>query len=325
MIYIDLPDTEARDAAFYLAMEEHVARTTGPGDCFFTWQVGPSAIFGRNQVAEAEIDLEYCRSRGIATFRRKSGGGCVYADGGNVMLSYITGGEAVGFTYNKYVQLVLFALRRMGIEATASGRNDIVAGGGKVSGTAFYRLPGRSIVHGTLLYDTDTENMARALTPPADKLQAKGVKSVGQRIALLKDMTTLPLAGLRAALRRELCSESRTLTPADVAKIELAAEEYRSPEFIFGKNPPCSMVRSRRMEGVGSVEARLQLRGGRISSVSFAGDFLPGDVPMERLEQALGGASLTHGSLSQALRGGEAGAIRGMDMGMLVSLLTEQT
>ena len=208
MIYIDLPDTEARDAAFYLAMEEHVARTTGPGDCFFTWQVGPSAIFGRNQVAEAEIDLEYCRSRGIATFRRKSGGGCVYADRGNVMLSYITGGEAVGFTYNKYVQLVLFALRRMGIEATASGRNDIVAGGGKVSGTAFYRLPGRSIVHGTLLYDTNTENMARALTPPADKLQAKGVKSVGQRIALLKDMTTLPLAGLRAALRRELCSES---------------------------------------------------------------------------------------------------------------------
>ena len=325
MIYIDLPDTEARDAAFYLAMEEHVARHAQADDCFFTWQVGPSVIFGRNQVAEAEADIDYCRRRGIATFRRKSGGGCVYADRGNVMMSYITQAGPVGFTYNKYVSLVLLALRRMGIEAMASGRNDIVAGGGKVSGTAFYRLTGRSIVHGTLLYDTDTENMARALTPPADKLQGKGVKSVRQRIALLKDMTPLPLAGLKAALRRELCNGSLMLTAADVATIEQMAEEYRSPEFIFGKNPPCTITRSRRIEGVGSVEARISLHAGKICNISFTGDFLPGDVPTERLEEALRGARLEPGILNKAISGGEAGAIRGMDAPTLISLLTEQT
>ena len=325
MIYIDLPDTEERDAAFHLAMEEHVARTVDADDCFFTWQVGPSVIFGRNQVAEAEADIDYCRSRGIATFRRKSGGGCVYADRGNVMMSYITQAGPVGFTYNKYVSLVLLALRRMGIEAAASGRNDIVAGGGKVSGTAFYHLPGRNIVHGTLLYDTDTENMAQALTPPADKLLGKGVRSVRQRIALLKDFTPLSPGGLRAGLRRELCNGSVRLTAADVATIEQMAEEYRSPEFIFGKNPPCTVVRSRRTEGVGSVEARVSLHAGKIRSISFRGDFLPGDVPIERLAEALRGARLEPRSLGEALRSGEAGAIRGMDAGTLISLLTEQT
>ena len=226
MDYIELPDDTPREASFFLAMEEYVAHHANATDCFFTWQVGSSVIFGRNQVAEAEVNLDYCRSRGIATFRRKSGGGCVYADRGNVMMSYITQAGPVGFTYNKYVSLVLLALRRMGIEAAASGRNDIVAGGGKVSGTAFYHLPGRNIVHGTLLYDTDTENMAQALTPPADKLLGKGVRSVRQRIALLKDFTSLSPDGLRAGLRRELCNGSVRLTAADVATIEQMAEEY---------------------------------------------------------------------------------------------------
>lgn len=325
MDYIELPDDTPREASFFLSMEEYVAHHANATDCFFTWQVGPSVIFGRNQVAEAEVNLDYCRSRGIATFRRKSGGGCVYADRGNVMMSYITQAGPVGFTYNKYVSLVLLALRRMGIEAAASGRNDIVAGGGKVSGTAFYHLPGRNIVHGTLLYDTDTQNMAQALTPPAAKLQGKGVRSVRQRIALLKDFTQLSPDGLRAGLRRELCQGSTRLTAADVAAIERIEAEYRSPEFIFGKNPPCTVVRSRRTEGVGSVEARVSLHAGKIRSISFRGDFLPGDVPIERLAEALRGARLEPESLGEALRGGEAGAIRGMDAQTLISLLTEQT
>ena len=303
MDYIELPDDTPREASFFLALEEYVAHHANATDCFFTWQVGPSVIFGRNQVAEAEVNLDYCRSRGIATFRRKSGGGCVYADRGNVMMSYITQGGPVGFTYNKYVS----------------------AGGGKVSGTAFYHLPGRNIVHGTLLYDTDTENMAQALTPPAAKLQGKGVRSVRQRIALLKDFTPLSPDGLRAGLRRELCQGSIRLAAADVAAIERIEAEYRSPEFIFGKNPPCAVVRSRRTEGVGSVEARVSLHGGKIRGISFTGDFLPGDIPLERLTEALRGARLETASLNEALRGGEAGAIRGMDAQTLISLLTEQT
>ena len=128
MIYVALPDAAAREAkadgrektggrrlSFYLAMEEYVARRLNTGDdCFFMWQVEPTVIFGRNQLIENEVNLDYCRQRGIATFRRKSGGGCVYADMGNVMLSYVTRDENVHFTFNKYINLVALVLYMTG-------------------------------------------------------------------------------------------------------------------------------------------------------------------------------------------------------------------
>ena len=77
MKYISLPSSEVRILPFYLAMEEYVARTIDEDDCFFMWQVNPTVIFGRNQLIENEVNLDYCRTHGIQTYRRKSGGGCV--------------------------------------------------------------------------------------------------------------------------------------------------------------------------------------------------------------------------------------------------------
>ena len=95
MIYVDIDTKGTMRLPFYLAMEEYVARNIYKGeDCFFMWQVNPTVIFGRNQVIEDEVNIEYCKSHNIQFYRRKSGGGCVYADMGNVMLSYITGEES---------------------------------------------------------------------------------------------------------------------------------------------------------------------------------------------------------------------------------------
>ena len=98
-----------------------------------------------------------------------------------------------------------------------------------------------------------------------------------------------------------------------------------STGFIFGKNPPYTVARKQRIEGVGTVEARIDLRGNTIRNVCFKGDFLPGEVPIERLENALAGAELTPARLTMALAGGEAAAIRGMQTEALISLLTNKT
>ena len=107
MKYISLPTNETRRLSFYLAMEEFVARRLDESDAFFMWQVGPTVIFGRNQLIENEVNMEYCRAHGIDTFRRKSGGGCVYADWGNVMLSYVTKDDSVNLTFNRYLNLIV--------------------------------------------------------------------------------------------------------------------------------------------------------------------------------------------------------------------------
>lgn len=232
MKYISLPSQEVRRLSFYLAMEEYVARHLDEPDCFFMWQVEPSVIFGRNQVAENEVNTGYCREHGIRVYRRKSGGGCVYADLDNLMLSYVSDGDNVGFTYNKFVGMILLVLRKLGIEAVGTSHNDIMIGDRKVCGTAFYQLPGRSIVHSTMLYDTNMAHMLNAITPSQEKLQAKGIQSVRQRITLLKDHVRLPLDEVRQIIRTTLCEGERILTPADVALIDELEQTYLREDFI---------------------------------------------------------------------------------------------
>lgn len=232
MKYISLPDEKMHRLSFYLAMEEWVARHLDEPECFFMWQVKPTVIFGRNQVVENEVNVEYCRERGIEMYRRKSGGGCVYADKGNVMLSYVCNGDNVGFTFNKFLNMVLLVLRKIGVEATSSNNNDVMIGDRKVSGTAFYHLPGRNIVHGTLLYDTDMENMLYAITPSREKLQRKGVESVRQRITLLKDHTDMGLDDVKALIRETLCIGEYVLTLSEVEEIEQLEANYLKEDFI---------------------------------------------------------------------------------------------
>ena len=233
MLYISLPETQtARRLSFYLAMEEYVARHVSADDCFFMWQVAPTVIFGRNQQMESEVNVSYCREHQIQMYRRKSGGGCVYADQSNVMLSFVTSEDNVGFAFNRFVNMVLLAFRKMGVEAVGTVRNDILIGDRKVCGTASYHLPGRSIVHSTLLYDTDMENMLHAITPGYEKLQAKGIRSVRQRITLLKDHVSLSLEEVKTLIRQTLCDDTLLLSADDVAAIEQIETTYLREEFI---------------------------------------------------------------------------------------------
>ncbi|MBR4731018.1 MAG: lipoate--protein ligase family protein [Prevotella sp.] len=232
MKYVALPFTETRRLSFYLAMEEYVARHLDEPDCFFMWQVEPTVIFGRNQVVENEVNLDYCREHGIHVVRRKSGGGCVYADMDNVMLSFVTAEDNVGIAFNRFVNMVLLVFRKMGIEATGSSHNDIMIGDRKVCGTACYHVSGRSIVHSTLLYDTNMEHMLHAITPGPEKLEKKGIQSVRQRITFLKDYISLGLDEVKTLIRNTLCVDERMLTAEDVAGIEQLEQQYLREDFI---------------------------------------------------------------------------------------------
>lgn len=232
MKYLLLPETKDRSLAFYLALEEYVARQKDESDSFFMWQVKPSVIFGRNQVVENEVNVDYCRAHGISMYRRKSGGGCVYADMDNLMLSYISAGENVNFAFNRFINMVLLVLRKMGIEATGTSHNDILIGGHKVCGTACYHVGGKSIVHSTMLYDTNMEHMLNAITPSREKLRKKGIESVRQRITLLKDYTTMSLDQIKLLIRDTLCSDECRLTASEVADVERLERSYLDNEFV---------------------------------------------------------------------------------------------
>ena len=220
MKYISFPTDEVRPLSFYLATEDYLAQHIEGDDLLMLWQVEPSVIYGRNQVVENEVNLDYCRENGIRVYQRKSGGGCVYADKDNLMLSMVTNEENVGFAFNRFVNMVLLVLRKMGIEATGTTHNDIMIGAKKLCGTACRKTPKGSIVHSTLLYDTNMDHMLNAITPGPEKLEKKGIQSVRQRITLLKDYTSLSLEEVKALIRETLCVGERMLTEAEVQEIE---------------------------------------------------------------------------------------------------------
>lgn len=182
---IVLPDNVERSLAFYLAMEEFVAKTM-EDEAFFIWRVSPTVIIGRNQDLEAEVNMDYCREHGVKVVRRRSGGGCVYSDMGNIMISYVSRRGEVSAVFDRYLSALTACLCSIGLNAGKSGRNDILVEGRKVSGNAFHQLPDRSIVHGTLLYDTDFDALEDAIRPPVEKLERHGVASVRQRVENLK-------------------------------------------------------------------------------------------------------------------------------------------
>ena len=301
MVYIALPKEENRRLVFYLAMEEYVARYMEEDDCFFMWQSDPTVIFGRNQLIENEVNMDYCRAHGIQTYRRKSGGGCVYSDRSNIMFSYIAKDERVNFTFNRYINMLVLVLHKLGVNAQASGRNDILIDGKKVSGNAFYHIPGRSIVHGTMLYDTNMEHMVGSITPNNEKLLSKGVESVRQHITLLKDHLDITIEDFKTFVRQHLCDREMMLDEMAIRKIEEIEQEYLTDSFIYGNNPRYTLVRKGRIENVGELEIRMELKNHIIKEANIMGDyFLVGDID-NRILKPLHNVELSKEAVTNAL------------------------
>jgi len=228
MIHVKLPDNTQRRLVFYLAMEEWLAHICSTDkEYFFLWQTTPTVIYGRNQDVEAEVNLDYCRQKAIEIYRRKSGGGCVYSDSGNLMLSFIVSDTNVCDVFARYLDSLAKVLRCLGFDAVKTEHNDVLINGSKVSGNAFYALPQSSIVHGTLLYDVDFSELMNAITPSREKLESHGVKSVRQRVVNIKEINPdVTLDTIKEHLLAYFCNEELILSSSDVTEIEEIEKEY---------------------------------------------------------------------------------------------------
>ena len=307
MKYLKLPNDKVRRLTFYLAMEELAAQLLkqdeSVDELFFTWRVRPTVIFGRNQLINSEVNVAYCEEHGIEYYRRKSGGGCVYADMDNIMFSYITRSDDVTTTFARYTHSIVAMLKNLGLDASDNSRNDVMVDGRKVSGKAFYHLPGVSIVHGTMLYDTNMENMLRAITPSTAKLSSKGVQSVQSHITTLnRYLAPMTIEEFQQHAQHVLCDGEIELSSNDIAAIEEIEKTYLTPEFILGNNPRCNIERTGRIPGVGEFCITLELKHNIIRDINITGDFFVlGDL--SQVTGRLRGAQFTAQAISQALDG----------------------
>jgi len=266
--YLDLMTT---DPSYNLAMEQYVF------DClprdrmyFMLWQNDNAIIVGKYQNTIAEINEEAVRERGIRVVRRLSGGGAVYHDMGNLNFTFITDvGESNALDLKLFCEPVVRTLATLGVKAEVNGRNDITIDGKKFSGNSQYIRQGRVMHHGTIMFDSDLSVVSEALRVDPTKIQTKGIRSVRSRILLENILKENP-------------GEAYPLTQDDLAAVEkLRAERYATWDWNYGFSPACTMLRRRRVDGCGLIEAYITVEHGKIAALTFKGDFFSASEPDE--------------------------------------------
>ena len=324
MKYILLPKPDTiHQLPFYFAVEEYVARHYTEDDYFMGWRVNPTVMLGRNQLIDNEVNTDYCKEHKIDIFRRKSGGGCIYADKGCIQFSYISRSVNANKAFADYMQRMADLLKGLKIDAQLSGRNDILIDGTKVSGCAFYQLSNRSVLHNSLLFDTQLDHLSNALTPAKEKLQSKGVASVRQRVTNVAIYTQLEILAFMDYVRQEMCgTEVLELTEEDMKEVAEIEKELSSDDFVYGKNPKYSLVRKHRFEGVGTLEAHIELKNNIIGSINMVGDyFLLGDIDHDFLS-LLKGCEFTREAVEERLENIDLSTIiRGLKLRQFLRLL----
>ena len=297
------------DVYFNMAFDEYALEQLPLDEpLFFLWQNRSAVIIGINQNAYAEVNIDYLGQHDISLARRITGGGAVYHDLGNLNYTIVGRSSDIERDYPEYARHMLKALQALGVPAELSGRNDILVDGRKVSGYAKRVYKDRLMVHGTLMYDVDLEKLTRALTPPTEKLLAKGIASVRSRVTNLKehlpDIASIEALGqaLEQHLSRQYQDEEYLLTEEQLTEIRaIAASKFATNDWIYGRAPGSTMTYARRLP-CGHVEVNLDIRKGHIESCSIGGDFM-GNSPITAVEKRLKGCLYERAALQQRLQG----------------------
>ena len=277
MLCIHLKNT---DPYFCLAAEEYLLKNFSE-DIFMLWQSKNAVVVGKHQNVAAEINHRFVHENNIAVCRRISGGGTVFHDAGNVNFTFIKNVKSPAeISFKVFTAPVVEALAKLGIEATTSGRNDLLINGLKISGNAEHVYKNRVLHHGTLLFNSDLENLGQAIKVTPGKYEGKAVQSNRSPVAnisqfLKTPMTTSEFIQFLLGVQLENRENSLyNLNENDIQTIEKhSSEKFRTWEWNFGYSPKYIFSNHVEIEGK-SLSIRLVVEKGIIVEAEIGGDYL---------------------------------------------------
>lgn len=296
------------DPTLNLAMEEYVLKNLPAEESYFLFYINrPSIIVGKNQNTIEEVNQPYIDSHNIDVVRRISGGGAVYHDTGNLNFSFITDDDGNSFhNFQKFTEPIVQALQSLGVNAELTGRNDIQVGQAKISGNAMVKVKNRMFSHGTLMLNSDLDEVQNALKVNPAKIKSKGIKSVRKRVANIQEFLNEPLEieEFKKIILKTIFGETEVetyhLTDEGWKNIEkLSNDKYRTWEWNYGRNPKYNFEREEKFEK-GFVQIKFDVKRGKIEHAKIFGDFFGvGDVT--DLENALVGCLHDFEHIEEAL------------------------
>ncbi|MDR1381175.1 MAG: lipoate--protein ligase [Tannerella sp.] len=265
-----------------LALEEYLLWNVEEDECIlYLWQNRHTVVIGINQNPWKEVHVKELERDGGFLARRMSGGGAVFHDLGNLNFTFLA--REAAYDAGRQLDVIIRAVAAFGIRAERSGRNDILTGGKKFSGNAFFNSRGHRYHHGTLLLDVDMSNLSRYLNVSHDKLQSKGVDSVRSRVVNLRELAPeIAVDPLRHALVEafgEICGgapqplPAERLNPVETGQYE---DKYASWEWRLGRKLPFTAEYSRRFAW-GDLTLQFCVEGGIIKDAAAYSDGMDTD------------------------------------------------
>ena len=277
-------ETDCTNPFINLATEEYMTFRAAEGEVtMYLWQNANTVVIGKNQNPWRECRVESMREGDCKLARRISGGGAVYHDLGNLNFTFIAREDE--YDIPKQTEVILEAVRLLGINAEKTGRNDLTIDGMKFSGHAYYQSNGYCYHHGTIMFNVDPTPLGEYLNVSASKLKSKGVKSVRSRITnLINHKPDVTLEELKKALYDAFAKVyggevERFDIPTAESDPELKAliDKYSSEEWRFGRKIPFTTSISERLDW-GGVDVELQVEGGVIKDCGIFSDSLETEV-----------------------------------------------
>jgi lipoate-protein ligase A len=261
----DLLISESQDPYFNLAYEyELLNRASLEGRHFlFFYRNRPCVVLGRFQNPWREVNFEKLPV-GIEIVRRHSGGGTVYHDEGNWNFSIIRPGVVIDEKTN--LDILVQALAHFSFTIKINDRYDLTFDQKKVSGSAFRRVKGATLHHGTLLINAKLDALRGSLGQMSGlEIEGKGVLSVSSSVINLGQYnSSLNWDSFIDQLENQL-AVSRTYWGKDSlsAFVKKKAQELKSWEWRWGQGPKCMIEVSQ-----GDQSISLSLEKGIVTKVS---------------------------------------------------------
>jgi lipoate-protein ligase A len=304
MLILDSPST---DPYFNIAAEEFLLKETD-GDFTFIYVNDPSIIIGKHQNAYAEINLPFILENGIPVVRRISGGGTVWHDPGNVNFSFILNGkEGQLVNFREYANPVLDFLQNLMIPAEFGSRNEILAGGKKISGNAEHVYRKRVLRHGTLLFSSDLLALEDALRTEHGKYQDRAVQSIRSKVVNILDFleTKTDISAFRKGLIGHLSgffkgSHGYEFSKTDTIRIrELVSQKYSTWKWNIGYSPRYKMTREIEWNGR-PVIINLEVEKGKIKEIEIKSDDADREL-FDQLSAVLAGVDHEPGEIRERM------------------------
>jgi lipoate-protein ligase A len=197
-----------------------------------------------------ELDLPACAALGLPVVRRQIGGGPVYLDSDQLFFQLVLPARrapaAVAHLYEQLLEPAAAALRALGVPASVSSTNDLVAQGRKVSGTGAGRIGEAVVVVGNVMFAFPHERMARALRLPDEEMRAECLRLMRAHVAPLPQLDEeRTKAALRHSYAQSLESVARpdTTTPGEERAISGWERRLADPAWTAGPALPVPVGR----------------------------------------------------------------------------------